>query len=171
MTSDDGDRGGDLSDREIVSSRTFDAPRERVFEAFGDPSRLARWWGPHGFTNVIHDFDLKPGGTWRSTMRGPDGADHPNESVFVEVVKPERIVFRHLSADHPYEMVISLEEQGGGTRVTWRMRHATANECARVRPYVAEANEQNFDRLAAELARAMPGDGASVTRRRLPGIG
>ena len=71
----------------------------------------------------------------------------------MDVVRPARIVFRHVSSGHPYEMVISLEEQGGGTRVTWRMRHATADECARVEPFVVEANEQNFDRLAAELAR------------------
>jgi uncharacterized protein YndB with AHSA1/START domain len=85
-------------------------------------------------------------------MHGPDGADYPNESVFVDVVEPERIVFRHVSVEHPYELTISLEEQGGATRVTWRMRHETASECARVRPFVLEGNEQNFDRLAAELA-------------------
>jgi hypothetical protein len=50
-------------------------------------------------------------------------------------------------------MEISLDERGSGTRVTWRMRHATASECAKVRPFVVEANEQNFDRLAAELSR------------------
>jgi hypothetical protein len=77
----------------------------------------------------------------------------PSDSVFAEVVRPERIVFRHVSAEHPYEMVGSLEEEGAGTRMTWRMRHATASECARVRPFVVEGNEQNFDRLAAELAR------------------
>jgi uncharacterized protein YndB with AHSA1/START domain len=128
-----------------------------VFAAFSDPSRLARWWGPNGFTNTIHDLDMRPGGTWRFTMHGPDGAAYSNESVFVEVVKPERIVFRHVSADHPYEMVITLEQEGAGTRVTWRMRHETASECARVKPFVVEANEQNFDRLAAELARLAPG--------------
>jgi uncharacterized protein YndB with AHSA1/START domain len=153
MSSPNDDLDGELSDREIVSARSFDAPRERVFVAFSDPSRLARWWGPSGFTNTVHEFDLRPGGAWRSTMHGPDGADYPSESVFVEVVKPERIVFRHVSAEHPYEMVITLEEQGRTTRVTWRMRHATASDCARVEPFVVEGNEQNFDRLAAELER------------------
>ena len=144
---------GDRAAREIVSTRVLDAPRERVFEAFGDPSRLARWWGPSGFTNTIHELDLRPGGAWRSTMHGPDGASYPNDSVFVEVVPAERIVFRHLSAEHPYEMTMSLEEQGGATRITWRMSHAPAAECAKVRPFVVAGNEQNFDRLAAELAR------------------
>jgi len=47
-------------DREIVSARTFAAPRERVFEAFRDPARLARWWGPRGFRNTFEVFDLRP---------------------------------------------------------------------------------------------------------------
>lgn len=149
------DDRGEPSDRDVVSTRTFDAPRERVFEAFSDPTRLARWWGPKGFTSTVHELDLRPGGTWRFTMRGPDGVLYPNESVFVEVVEPERIVFRHVSGEHPFEMTITLDEQGRGTRMTWRMRHATAAECAKVKPFVVEANEQNFDRLAAELARTV----------------
>ena len=147
---DDGDP--ELSDRDIVSARTFDAPRERVFEAFSDPARLARWWGPKGFTNTFEEFDLRPGGRWRFLMHGPGGADFPNESVFVEVVRPERIVFRHLSG-HRFVMTMTLAEQGGGTRLTWRMRHETARECAKIRPIAVDANEQNFDRLAAELER------------------
>lgn len=142
-------------DREIVSARTFAAPRERVFEAFRDPARLARWWGPRGFRNTFEVFDLRPGGAWRFVMHGPDGVDHPNESVFLEVEPPARIAFRHVSGAHPFEMTISLDEApGGGTRVTWRMRHETAEHCARVRPTVVRANEENLDRLAAELDRS-----------------
>ncbi len=146
-------RDSDASDRDIVSTRTFAVPRERVFEAFRDASRLARWWGPKGFRNTFETFDLRPGGTWRFVMHGPDGVDHPNESVFLAVEGPARIVFRHVSGDHPFEMTITLDEQGGGTLVTWRMRHETAEHCAKVRPFVVRANEQNFDRLAAELER------------------
>ena len=141
-----------LPDRDIVSTRALDASRERVFEAFADPARLARWWGPIGFTNTIQEFDLRPGGAWRFLMHGPNGGTYPNESVFLEVARPERIVFRHVSA-HPFEMTITLAEEGARTRVTWRMRHPTAEECAKARPFVVPANEQNFDRLAAELAR------------------
>jgi uncharacterized protein YndB with AHSA1/START domain len=142
-----------LPDRDIVSARTFDAPRERVFEAFVDPARLARWWGPAGFTNTFHEFDARPGGWWRFTMHGPGGLEVPNESVFVELARPERIVLRHVSAEHPYELSMTFAEEGARTRVTWRMRHATAAECERVRPYVVAGNEQNFDRLAGELGR------------------
>jgi uncharacterized protein YndB with AHSA1/START domain len=147
------------SDRDIVSARWFEATREGVFEAFTDASRLARWWGPKGFTSTIRELDPRPGGAWRFVLHGPDGVDHPNESVFLEVVRPERIAFRHLSAEHPFEMTITLEAQGGGTRVTWLMRHPTAELCAKVRPFVVQGNEENFDRLAAELARVRPGLG------------
>jgi uncharacterized protein YndB with AHSA1/START domain len=144
-------RNAGAADREIISTRTFATPRERVFEAFRDPSRLARWWGPKGFRNTFETFDLRPSGRWRFVMHGPDGVDYPNESVFLVVDGPARIVFRHVSGEHPFEMTITLDEQGGGTRVTWSMRHETAEHCAKVKPFVAHANEQNFDRLAAEL--------------------
>jgi uncharacterized protein YndB with AHSA1/START domain len=152
MSSSTDARDADLEDREIVSARSFAAPRERVFDAFSDPARLARWWGPEGFTSTFHEFDFRPGGRWRFLMRGPDGAEYPNESVFVEVARPERIVLRHLG-EHRYELEITLEDVGGRTRAGWRMRHETAAECAKVKPFVVAANEQNFDRLAAELAR------------------
>jgi uncharacterized protein YndB with AHSA1/START domain len=153
MSSSPDDHDGRPSDREIVSTRWLDAPRERVFAAFTDPSRLARWWGPKGFTNTFQEFDPRPGGTWRYLMHGPDGVDHANESVFVEVA-PGRIVLQHVSAPHRFELTVELEEQRGGTWITWRMRHETPEDCARVRPFVVEANEQNFDRLAAELGRS-----------------
>ena len=137
---------------DIVSTRFFEAPRERVFEAFCDPSLLARWWGPKGFTNTIHELDVRRGGHWRSVLHAPDGRDFANHGVFVEVLRPERIVFRHLSDVHPYELTIALEERDGGTRMTWRMRHETAKVCASVRPFVVPGNEENFDRLTQLLA-------------------
>lgn len=140
------------SNREIVSSRVFASPREYVFDAFGDPARLAQWWGPKDFTNTFYEFDLRPGGHWRLVMHGPDGANFENESVFVEVVKPERIVFQHLEPVHGFQMVMTFAEQAGTTRLTWRMRFDSASECARVKSFVAVANEQNFDRLAVHLA-------------------
>jgi uncharacterized protein YndB with AHSA1/START domain len=141
------------SDLEIVTKRVLDAPRERVFEAFRDPEHLARWWGPAGFTNTFQEFDLRPGGAWRFVMHGPNGADYPNHSVFVEVVRPERIMFDHVSRPQ-FRMTITLAELGDSqTTLTWRMGFATAVECAKVRAFAEGANEQNLDRLAAELTR------------------
>jgi uncharacterized protein YndB with AHSA1/START domain len=141
------------SDREIATTRVIDAPRERVFEAFSDPARLARWWGPAGFTSTFHEFDLRSGGAWRFVLHGPNGADYANESVFVEVVKPERVVFDHLS-DHWFRMTITLSARPARqTLITWHMLFETAAERDRIQAIVAEANEQNLDRLEAELAR------------------
>ncbi len=138
------------ADREFVHSRLIDAPRERVFKAFSDPVHLARWWGPNGFTSTVHEFDLRPGGAWRFVMHGPDGANYPNESVFVEVVAPERIVFEHVS-DHHFRMTITFGTQGTKTMVEWRQVFDTAAERQRIAEFVIEANEQNLDRLAAEV--------------------
>ena len=138
------------ADREFVHSRLIDAPRERVFKAFSNPIHLARWSGPNGFTSTFHAFDLCPGGTWRFVMHGPDGASYPNESVFVEVVAPERIVFEHLSGHH-FQMTITFAAHGTKTVVDWRQVFDTAAERQRIAMFVIEANEQNLDRLAVEV--------------------
>ncbi len=140
------------SDREIVTTRVFDAPREVVFQAWTNPDRLAQWWGPKDFTNTFQEFDMKPGGTWRFVMHGPDGVDYKNESVFVEVVRPERIVFQHVSGPR-FQLTASFAEQAGKTRLTWRMLFESAAECDRVKTFAVEANEQNLDRLVAQLAQ------------------
>jgi uncharacterized protein YndB with AHSA1/START domain len=149
------------SDREIVSSRVFAVPRGFVFDAFSDSARLAQWWGPKDFTNTFHEFDLRPGGHWRLTMHGPNSAHYENESVFVEVVKPERIVFQHLEPVHGFLMTMTFADEAGATRLTWRMCFESASECTRVKLFVSEANEQNFVRLAAHLAATSMNQGGN----------
>lgn len=141
-----------MNDNEIVTIRLLDAQREQVFRAFGDPAILARWWGPEGFTNTFKVFDLEPGGLWSFVMHGPDGVSYPNEAQFVAVDKPERIVFKHLSGPE-FEATIRLEPAGRQTRLEWTMRFPSAAECAKVRHFAVEANEQNLDRLQGQLAR------------------
>lgn len=142
------------SDREIVSVRVFAAPREKVFGAFADPTALAQWWGPAGFTNTIQEFDLRAGGRWRLTMRAPDGTDYHNESEFTEIAPPARIVFKHLEPVHGFQMTMLFADRDGQTELTWRMLFDSAAECDRVKGFILEANEQNFDRLAALLAKS-----------------
>ena len=139
------------SDRDLVTSRVIDAPRERVFAAFADPARLARWWGPNGFTNTFEEFDLRPGGRWRFVMHSPDGASYRNESVFADVAPPERVVIEHESAPQ-FELTITFEDVDGKTRVGWRQRFATAEQCRQIARFAVDANEQNLDRLTAEVA-------------------
>jgi uncharacterized protein YndB with AHSA1/START domain len=139
-------------DREFVHSRLIAAPRATVFEAFADPAHLARWWGPTGFSSTFEVFEFHPGGRWRFVMHGPDGKDYPNESVFLEVVPRERVMLEHLSEGHHFLMTITFEAQGNGTLVRWRQVFDTADHRERIAPFVIPANEQNLDRLAAEVS-------------------
>ena len=87
----------DTADREIVTTAVIAASRARVFEAWVDPAQVVRWWGPDGFTTTMQEMDVRPGGVWQFIMHGPDGKDYKNKSIFEEIVKPERIVYAHLS--------------------------------------------------------------------------
>jgi uncharacterized protein YndB with AHSA1/START domain len=136
---------------EIVSKRTFDAPREVVFEAFCNPQHLPHWWGPKGFTNTFKTFEPRAGGAWRFTMHGPDGATYDLEKRFIEVVSPERVVLQHLQSMHNFRMDMTFADAGGKTELTWRMvfEEGAANE--QLKGFITEANEQNFDRLEVYL--------------------
>ena len=140
-------------DREVVTTRLLNARRQLVFRAISEPEHLAQWWGPKGFRNTVHEFGFRPGGRWHLTMHGPEGTDYENEYVLLEVVEPERIVISHPDPKHNFQLTITLAEEAGKTRLTWQMHFESAEHCSQVRPFVLEANEQNLDRLAAELAR------------------
>jgi carbon monoxide dehydrogenase subunit G len=125
----------------------------QVFAAMSDPARVARWWGPDGFTNTIHQFDFPPGGTWLLTMHGPDGKDYPNESRFTRLSAGERFEIEHFSGHH-FVLCIELQPSGDGTQVHWRQTFDTVAHYHRIAEFVAGANEQNLQRLAAEVLRS-----------------
>ena len=81
------------SDREIVMTRVFDAPRELVFEAHSKCEHLEKWWGPRRYTLSVCEMDFRPGGAYRFVQRGPDGEEHGFRGEFREIVPPERIVW------------------------------------------------------------------------------
>ncbi len=140
------------STSEIISTRIINAPRERVYSAFSNPQHLKNWWGPVGFTNTFYEFDLHAGGKWKFTMHGPDGANYENESDFVEIVENEKIVFNHI-VNPLFQMVITFEEAEDKTKFGFRMIFASEELCNQLKPICIPSNEQNFDRLEAELAR------------------
>jgi uncharacterized protein YndB with AHSA1/START domain len=141
----------DYANREIVTTRLFDAPRELVFRAWTEPDHLAKWWGPKGFTNTFHEFDPRPGGTWRFVMHGPNGTDYPNEIVFVEIASPERLVLDHVSLPK-FRLTVSFEEVAGKTKVTFRQLFDSPETYGRIKSLALPGNEENFDKLASELA-------------------
>ena len=122
--------------REIMVTREFDAPRELVWDAWTQPQHVAQWWGPNGFTNTIHEMAVQPGGVWRLTMHGPDGHDWPNKIVFLEVVKPERLVYDHSGESEEdtahFHVTVQFEETARGTKLTMRMEFETPEERQRV---------------------------------------
>lgn len=124
-----------------------------MFKAIADPTHLTRWFGPAGFSSTFHEFDFRPGGLWRCDLHGPDGASYPNEYVFLDIEEPRRVMIDHpaLGGSHHFVLTITLAPQGGGTLVGWRQVFDTAQHRDEIAPFVQPANEQNLDRLQAEV--------------------
>jgi uncharacterized protein YndB with AHSA1/START domain len=133
------------------------ASASEVFAALSDPARVARWWGPEGFSSTMHVFDFTPGGRWTLTMHGPDGKDYPNESRFTRIVPVMTWEIEHLSGHH-FMLTLDLEPRGRATIVHWRQTFDTVEHYERIAQFVASANAQNLERLAAEVARGKAGD-------------
>jgi uncharacterized protein YndB with AHSA1/START domain len=148
------------TDREIVATRVFDAPRELVFAMWTDPKHVGNWWGPRGFTTTIQEMDVRPGGTWRLVMHGPDGRDYKNRIVYLEVVKPERLVYKHEPEEgsEPVSILVTVTfaAEGAKTRMHMQMLFPTAEELQRVeQKYGAiEGLQQTLSRLEEELGKA-----------------
>ena len=139
--------------RSIVVTRVFDAPRNLVFDAWTDAKHVGNWWGPRGFTTTTHEMDVRPGGVWRLTMHGPDGVDYQNKITYLEVVKPERLVYDHGGAGA--RVTVTFEDQAGKTRLTMRMVFPSAEERDRVvkKHNAIEGANQTLDRFGEQLAK------------------
>ena len=166
MTPEKNEASNNHADREIVISRVFDAPRELVWEAWTNPQHVAQWWGPVGFTTTIEEMDVRPGGVWKQVMHGPDGTNYPNQSIFSEVVKPERIVYSLAGgkAGEPGVNFVStwtFEQLGEQTRVTIHMVFSSAADRERVvkKHGAIEGGKQTLARLAEHLPTMAAADG------------
>ncbi|MEA2336914.1 MAG: hypothetical protein QOE82_921 [Thermoanaerobaculia bacterium] len=146
------------SEREIVATRVFDAPRDLVFEAWTSPEQVAQWWGPNGFTTTTHSMDVRPGGEWIFVMHGPDGTDYKNHIVYREVVRPERLVYDHVSGPL-FRATVVFSAEGDKTRISMQMLFETAelrNQVAEKFGVVEGLNqtlnhlEEHVTKLAAE---------------------
>lgn len=148
----------EIKDKELIFMRILDAPQELVWKALTEPERLKEWWGPNGFSLTTFETDLKPGGVWRFMMHGPDGIDYPNKVNFIEVVKPERLVYRHSGDDDTepvnFHVTVTLEKQGGKTKMVMHSVFESAEELARLnREHGAiEGAKQHLARLEEYLS-------------------
>jgi uncharacterized protein YndB with AHSA1/START domain len=134
------------------TSREIPVPSKRVFAAISDSQRLARWWGPTGFSNTFKACDFKAGGRWSLTMHGPDGKDYPNEYVFEAIVPDAKVVVQHVTEPR-FRLTIALAPSVAGTVVSWAQAFENSDVAKQIEHIVVPANEQNLDRLAAEVLR------------------
>ena len=145
-------------DRQFVIMRLFDVPREVVFRAWTDPEQLLHWWGPTGFSLTIEEIDVRPGGTWRFTMHGPDGVDYPNVARYEIVDAPRRLVFMHsgeeVTAEDPaFRSTVTFDDMGGKTVLTMRavFETAEARDLVQEKYHALEGGNETLDRLGAHL--------------------
>jgi uncharacterized protein YndB with AHSA1/START domain len=138
------------------TARDIPALPEQVFAAISDPQRLARWWGPAGFTNTFNVCEFKPGGRWSLVMHGPDGKNYPSENIFAEIELLTKVVVQHAS-EPKYWLTITLVPSAGGTAVSWEQAFESLDIASRIEHIVVPANEQNLERLSAEVLRKSDG--------------
>ena len=111
-----------IADRSMTMTRWFDAPRDRVWRAWTDPSELAQWWGPHGYTNPISEADARPDGSYRIVMHSPEGIDYPTTGRFLEVDPPNRLVFTDEATDMPPDWQAALDAHTPSTPAGTELR-------------------------------------------------
>jgi uncharacterized protein YndB with AHSA1/START domain len=145
---------------DLVLTRVLDAPRSLVYKAWTDPKHLARWWGPHGFTNPVCEVDLRPGGVLLIHMEG-FGMTHEMHGTYVEVVEPERIAFTSNVADESsgsyLEILntVTFAEHGGKTTLTLTAHVVTSRGPSAVDWLggMEEGWSQSLDRLTDLVAK------------------
>lgn len=154
-------KGNDPTDSEVVITRTFDAPRRLVWQAWTDPQHIMRWWGPAGFNNETCESDLRVGGRFRLEMRAPDGNVYPCIGTFREIVEHERIVYDGEAAEgHPCGagippravVTISFADTQGKTHLTLHTRFAsTERKQAAAAARFVVSWEEALERLAGTM--------------------
>ena len=138
---------------EIISTRIVNASKETVFRAWSDPTHLANWWGPAGFTNTFEIFEFREGGTWKFMMHGPDKGNYPNEVVFTKIDPPNQIAWTRITQPH-FNVVFTFEPLvDNKTKIVFKMIFETEEECNKLKKFVVGKNEENFDKLENELLK------------------
>jgi len=164
----------ETANRELSITRLLNAPQELVWEVWTKPEHITHWWGPVGFSTTTHEMNVKPGGVWRFMMHGPDGRDYPNKIVFIDVVKPELLVYKHTGEDDMedirFHVTVKFEKQGNKTKLSMRSLFETAEELEKViREHGAkEGMEQHINRLEEYVENHQPAqfaDGKIVIER------
>lgn len=143
------------SDREIMMTRIFGAPRHLVFEAWTKPEHLVHWLGRLGWTLPVCEVDLRVGGAWRFVMRGPDGRNVGMRGVYQEITPYERLVSTESFDGYPGESLntLTLNEDHGKTTLTTRVLYPSKEiRDAVIGMGMEQGASETYDRLAEHLA-------------------
>ena len=153
--------------KQILITRTIDAPRELVWRAWTSPEHFMRWWGPRDYTSPFCEIDLRVGGKYRNCMRAPNGRDYWTAGEYLEVEPPRRLVYTDsfadergkivpathygLGADFPLitQVTVILEEAGLRTLLTMKHEGIPAG---RTRDNTETGWDQSFDKLAESVS-------------------
>jgi uncharacterized protein YndB with AHSA1/START domain len=143
------------TDREVVLTRVFDAPRPVVFDAFHRPELLKRWFGPHGWSLVVCEVDFRVGGGFRFVLRGPDGKDMGMRGVYREIVPPEMSVHEESFDDYPGKSLVTAvwtEHRGKATLTATVLYPSREVRDAVLQSGMEHGAAESYDRLAELLA-------------------
>lgn len=142
------------TEREIVLTRIFDAPKALVYDAFTKPALLKRWFGPRGWSLTVCEVDLRVGGAWRFVLRGPDGTDMGMRGVYRELAPPDGSVHTESFDDFPGESVVTtvLVEHGGQTTMTATVLYPSQEvRDAVIQSGMEHGAAESYDKLAEVL--------------------
>jgi uncharacterized protein YndB with AHSA1/START domain len=145
------------TEREIVMTRVFNAPRELVFRAVTDPKLMAQWWGPRRFTTTIDKMDVRPGGAWRFVHRDAEGHEYAFHGVYREVVPPERVVwtfeFEGMPGHVSLDTATFVEKDGKTTFTSTSVFQTLEDRDGMLQSGMEEGATESYDRLAELLER------------------
>lgn len=146
-----------IADREVVITRTFDAPARLLFEAYSKPEHLMKWFGPLGWPLTLCEVDLRKGGRFRFAMTGPSGKQNtPFGGEYLEIVPNRKIVFDNAFETPGAEkmiMTVTFEEKDGRTTLTLHTLFATAAmKKAHVGAGFVEGTGSGYDQLVDVVA-------------------
>jgi uncharacterized protein YndB with AHSA1/START domain len=141
------------SDREVAWTRTFAAPRERVFRALTEPEHVQRWLlGPDGWTMPVCEMDLRVGGGWRYVWRNADGVEFAIQGVFREIERPARLAYTEsMMGSEALQTIVLTEEDGVTTMVSSLLYGSRTERDAAIATGMEEGTSQSYDRLAEVL--------------------
>ena len=159
----------ETSEKEIVITREFKAPRDLVWRAWNEPEHVAKWFGPQGFTTRVESQDFRTGGKWEYVMIGPDGVEYPFGGVYLEIDPIEKVVstdefgeeFKERNPDVPKITSVTtlFEDHGKTTRVVINTLHASAEDRKKHEDMGVEAGwNSSFEKLDDYLAEVQKQD-------------